>query len=191
MVKRALVLIDIQKDYFADGHYPLVGIEQATTNASQLLNKFRELSKTSDQFLVVHVRHEFAGDPSKAPFFGRGTQGAEIHPNVLNQEGEKLITKNFPNAFLRTDLKQFLDSNGVKDLVIVGAMTHMCVQGTTRAAAEQGYNVVLPIDATATKDLEYKGVAVPAEQVAAAIFATLEFGYATLTTTEVELSKLA
>lgn len=190
MAKQALLLIDIQNDYFEGGKYPLVGINEAARNASRLLEKFRELTKANGEVFIVHVRHEFDTDPSQAPFFGRDTEGAATHPSVQNQNDEVLITKNHPNAFVGTELQKFFDSNGVKDLVIVGAMTHMCVQGTTRAASELGYNVTVVTDATATRDLQYKDTLTTAKQVAAAVFATLEFGYATLTTTDEAIAKL-
>lgn len=81
-----------------------------------------------------------------------------------------LITKNFPNSFIGTDLKRVLDSNGIKDLLIVGAMTHMCIQGTARTAAELGYNIFVLTEATATKDIHYGDTVTPAKQVATAVF---------------------
>ena len=72
----------------------------------------------------------------------------------------------------------------------MGAMAHICIQGTTRAAAELGYNATVITDAVAARDLEYGGVTTPAKQVSAAVFATLAFGYAKLTTTEEFLAAL-
>ncbi|KAK6458342.1 Isochorismatase-like protein [Scheffersomyces xylosifermentans] len=187
MPKQAFILIDLQNDYYPDGKFPLVGVKEATENAATLLNEIRKLK---DDYLIIHVRHEFPGDASQAPFFGQGTEGSQIYEGVKSEPGEIVITKNSPNSFIQTDLQKILDENKVSDIIIVGAMTHMCVQGTSRAAAEKGYKVTVIEDAVATRDLEHGGVVVPAKQVAAAVFATLAFGYASIITTKELLQSL-
>ncbi|RLV87989.1 putative isochorismatase family protein YddQ [Meyerozyma sp. JA9] len=187
MPKTAFVLIDIQNDYFEGGLYPLVDINRAADNSAKLLQQLRKLP---DQFHIIHVRHEFTGEAKDAPFFGKDTPGSQIHEKVKNNSDEPVILKHCPNSFIETSLKSELDNNGIKDVVIVGAMAHMCVQGTTRGAAELGYNATVITDAVAAPDLEYGGVTVPAKQVSAAVFATLAFGYAKLTTTEEFLGAL-
>lgn len=180
-------MIDIQNDYFEGGLYPLVDINSAADNSAKLLQQLRKLP---DQYHIIHVRHEFTGEAKDAPFFGKDTPGSQIHEKVKNNSDEPVILKHSPNSFIETSLKSELDNNGIKDVVIVGAMAHMCVQGTTRGAAELGYNATVITDAVAAPDLEYGGVTVPAKQVSAAVFATLAFGYAKLTTTEEFLGAL-
>lgn len=187
MSKRAFILIDLQNDYFEGGKFPLVGINEATDNAAALLNQVRKLK---DEYLVIHIRHEFPMDPEEAPFFGKGTEGSQINEIVKSEPGEIVITKSEPNSFVRTDLQQILDDNKISELIIVGAMTHICVQGTTRAASEKGYKVTVVQDALATRDLEFDGVTVPAKHVAATVFATLAFGYAKIITTKEQLQLL-
>jgi hypothetical protein len=75
MPKRALVLIDIQNDYFPGGKWTLRGIDAAAENAAKLLAAARAAGD-----LVVHVRHEFP--TADAPFFAPGSEGAKIHPKV-------------------------------------------------------------------------------------------------------------
>lgn len=171
MSKRAVIAIDIQNDYFPSGKFTLAGIENAASAAGKVLAAAREKGD-----LVIHVRHEFA-DPA-APFFNPGTQGAEIHPSARPIEGETVITKNFVNAFRNTDLKSVLDRNGIESVVIVGAMSHMCIDAATRAAADLGYKTTVINDACATRDLEFGGVVTPAAQVQAAMMASFAFGYA-------------
>ena len=96
--------------------------------------------------------------------------------------------KNYPNSFRDTKLKQMLDAQGVKDLVIIGAMSHMCVEATSRAAADLGYPVSVVHDACATMNLEFGGAHVPAAQVHATAMAALGFAYASLTTTDAHLA---
>jgi nicotinamidase-related amidase len=109
---------------------------------------------------VIHVRHE---SPEGEPFFVAGSPGAEIIPAVAPDEGEQVVVKNYPNAFRDTDLKARLEAEGVNDVIIVGAMTHMCIDATARAAADQGYNVTIVEDATATRDAEFNGMTVRAD----------------------------
>src|SRR6516165_8803534 len=101
MPKRALVLIDIQNDYFPGGKWTLSGVESAADNAAKVLAAARAAGD-----LVVHVRHEFP--TADAPFFAPGSDGAKIHPKVRAAEGEPVVLKNHVNAFRETDLKAVL-----------------------------------------------------------------------------------
>jgi hypothetical protein len=89
-----------------------------------------------------------------------------------------------PNSFLKTDLKQMLDSEAVENVSIVGAMSHMCIDATTRAASDFGYKTTVVHDACATRDVEFRGRTVPAAQVHAALMSALGFAYATIVTTD-------
>lgn len=181
MTKRALIVVDIQNDYFPSGKYPLVGIEDAAGKAAQVLAAARDAGD-----LVVHVRHEFAGD--NAPFFEAGSEGAQIHPTVSNKADEPVVLKNNINAFRDTNLKDVLDNAGVEEVVIVGNMSHVCIDAATRAAADFGYKVAVIHDACATLDVEFNGVKVPAEQVHASYMAALGFAYANVQSTDDFLS---
>src|SRR5262249_4964040 len=136
MPKRALVLIDIQNDYFPGGRWALSGIEAAADNAARMLAAARAAGD-----LVVHVRHEFP--TADAPFFAPGSDGAKIHPKVRNLEGEPVVLKHHVNSFRETDLKAILDRHGVEEVVICGEMSHMCVDAGTRAASDLGYRCVV------------------------------------------------
>jgi nicotinamidase-related amidase len=125
---------------------------------------------------VVHIRHEFTS--AEAPFFTPNSEGAKLHPKVINRADEPVVLKHFVNSFRETELKSILDEQGIKELVVVGSMSHMCVDGITRAAADFGYTVTVIHDACATRDLEFNGVSVPAAQVHAAFMAALAFAYA-------------
>jgi nicotinamidase-related amidase len=73
---------------------------------------------------------------------------------------------------------------GVEELVIVGNMSHMCVEGTARAAADLGYPVKVIHDACATLDLEFNGQRIAAAQVHSTAMAALAFAYASVLSTE-------
>lgn len=177
MTHHALLLIDIQNDYFPGGAFPLDNIEAATGNAVRLLEAAR---KQGD--LVVHVRHEFTS--AEAPFFRPGSEGAQIQAQVLPLPGEAIILKHYVNAFRETGLKALLDEAGVRTVTIAGAMSQMCVEGATRAAADFGYDVTVVHDAVATRAFEFNGVTVSAAKVHASAMAALAFAYATLKSTD-------
>jgi nicotinamidase-related amidase len=167
----ALLVIDIQNDYFPGGAMELEGAEAAGEKASHALSFFRQ-----KKMPVIHVRH-LSTRPG-ATFFLPGTRGAEIHSCVLPQGEEAVIEKNFPNSFRATALQKRLDELNVKDLVVAGMMTHMCVDASVRHAADLGYKVTLLGDACATRAQSYGGESVPARQVHAAFLAALNGFYA-------------
>ena len=162
----ALVIIDIQNDYFPGGAMELVGSVEAGEQAGKLIAAFR-----SKALPVIHVQH-LSTRPG-ATFFVPGTRGVEIHPCVSPREGETLIQKNFPNSFRNTPLLQHLRDSKITRLVVAGMMTQMCIDSTVRAAADLGFECLLAHDACATKSLSFGGVVVPAASVQTAFLAAL------------------
>ncbi|TKD01539.1 cysteine hydrolase family protein [Polyangium fumosum] len=177
MATRALIVVDIQNDYFPGGKWTLSGVEAAADNAARLLAAAR-----SKGDLVVHIRHEFP--TADAPFFAPGSEGAQIHPKVQNRADEHVVLKHQINSFRDTDLKAVLDRNGITEVVICGNMSHMCVDAVTRASADFGYAVTVIHDACASRDLEFNGVRVPAAHAHAAFMAALGFAYAKMRSTD-------
>ncbi|MCP1472974.1 nicotinamidase-related amidase [Pseudomonas sp. EB276 TE3739] len=177
MAKQALIVVDIQNDYFPQGKWPLVGADAAADNAARLIAAFRDAGDS-----VVHIRHEFTSDD--APFFTPGSEGARLHPKVLNRADEPVVLKHFVNSFRETELKSVLDQQAITDLVVVGSMSHMCIDGITRAAADMGYSVTVIHDACASRDLEFNGLTVPAAHVHAAFMSALGFAYASVVSTD-------
>jgi len=177
MADTALLIIDLQNDYFPGGTMELEGADQAAQHARSVLEKFR-----NEKNPVIHVRH-LSVRPG-ATFFIPGTKGAEIHEAVKPLAGETVVEKNFPNSFRGTSLKEHLDGLNVKNLVVAGMMTHMCVDATVRHAADAGYKITLLSDACATRQLSFGGEAVPARQVHAAFLAALNGLYAKVVKTD-------
>lgn len=177
MKKRGVIVVDLQKEYLPTGKLPLAGIEAAAANAARVIADARDKGTP-----VFHIRHEFASPD--APFFVPGTDGVEIQPAVAPVGDEAVIVKNHINSFRETNLKQQLEARDVEEVVVIGAMSHMCVDAGVRAAADMGYPVTVLHDACATLDLEFSGVKVPAAQVHAAMMAAFAFGYATVKSTD-------
>lgn len=162
----ALVVIDIQNDYFPGGAMQLADSVEAGEQARKLIAAFRHKALP-----VIHVQH-LSTRPG-ATFFVSGTKGVEIHPCVSPREGETIIQKNFPNSFRDTPLLQHLRDNKITRLVVAGMMTQMCIDSTVRAAADLGFECLLAHDACATKSLSFGGEAVPAASVQTAFLAAL------------------
>ncbi|GGF70266.1 putative isochorismatase family protein YddQ [Paenibacillus albidus] len=174
----ALILVDIQNEYFPNGKMELSNPEKAAVNAAKILEWFRENNKDN----IFHVQH-IASNPALG-FFLPDTEGVKINDSVLPLDHEDIILKNFPNSFLKTELENKLKENGVTKVVIVGMMTHMCIDATVRAAVDLGYDTTLIEDACATRDLAYQDKVVPAEQVHNAFVSALQSMYCTVTSTE-------
>ncbi len=180
----ALLIVDLQNDYFPGGAMPLVGSDAAVAQAARLLNHFRD-----DGRPVIHVRH-LSVHPG-ATFFLPATPGAEIHPTLHPSPGEPVFEKNFPNSFRDTGLQQELEDLEIEGLVICGAMSHMCIDTTVRAAFDLGYRCSVAADACATRDLEFAGHKVAAADVHAAFMAALALPFARVDTTEALIEDLA
>lgn len=174
---RGLLLIDIQNDYFSGGAMTLVGMEQAADNAARLLAASRARGEP-----VFHVQH-ISLRPA-AGFFLPDTQGVEINPRVLPASGESLTKKHFPNAFRDTTLADSLRAAGIDELTVCGAMSHMCIDASTRAAFDLGFKCTLAPDACATRDLAFGTQAIKAAEVHGAFMAALGSVYATLVETK-------
>jgi nicotinamidase-related amidase len=167
----ALIIIDIQQDYFPGGKMELEGPTEASLRAAELLSFFRERALP-----LVHMQH-ISLHPG-ATFFLPDTPGVEIHPSVQPLPGEVVIRKNFPNSFRSTPLLDQLTEWSVRHVVIAGMMTHMCVDATVRAAFDHGFRCSVAHDACATRALSFGNVVVPAAHVQAAFMAALNAVYA-------------
>lgn len=183
-MKNALIIVDIQNDYFPDGRMPLVGIERAADNARKLLDRYRREGAPT-----FHIQHTWE-DPA-APFFVAGSPGAEIHESIAPHTEETVIVKHFPNSFRESSLLDELRRAGAEQLTICGAMSHMCIDATTRAAADLGYACVVAHDACATRDVEFEGTKVAAADVHAAYMSALGFAYAKVMETGEALQHMA
>lgn len=162
----------------------LIETEKAATHAQQLLQAFRKVSAP-----IIHVQH-IATRPGST-FFLLGTSGAEIHPLVAPAEGENVVTKHFPNSFRESSLLDILKQHQIDSLVICGAMSHMCIDATTRAAFDLGFACTVAEDACATRNLTFKERVVQAADVHAAFMAALSVPYAKIQSTAEILQVMA
>lgn len=160
----ALVMIDCQNTY-REGVMQLSGVEAALIEARRVLDQARALGRP-----VIHIQH----DAGRGTPYDVSAPIGRIADIVAPLAGEIVITKNYPNSFVQTSLDDELKKLGVKQLVLAGFMTHMCINSTARGAFNLGYSPTVVASATATRDLPLPdGSSVPAATVQAASIATM------------------
>lgn len=164
-MKKALLVIDVQNDYFKNGAMELVDSDLALKKINILETYFKHRNLP-----IIYIQHL---SPVDAAFFREGSDGAKLHSGLKVDDDSIIITKKYPNSFFQTDLNEQLKSLNVEQLVVTGMMTHICVDSTTRAAKELGFNPILISDATATRDLEINNRKVSAQNVQTAFIAAL------------------
>jgi nicotinamidase-related amidase len=148
-----------------------VGSVEARGQAGELLRVFRQKSLP-----VIHIQHISTRQGATA--FLPNTKGVQIHESVAPIKDELVFRKNYPNSFKETPLLECLRQKKIGRLVIVGMMTHMCIDTTTRVAADLGFQCLLAHDACATKSLSFGGVNVSSEHVQTAFLAALNGSFA-------------
>ncbi len=158
--KTALLIIDVQEFYFPGGQVPLAHPEKTSEEIKKVLEAFRK-----KKMKVVHIKHN-AG------------KNAAIHPNVSPEKDEKIFTKNEANSFNGTGLEKYLREQQITHLVITGMQTHMCVEATTRAAYDMGFNCIVPEETATTRDLKYNNHLIKATDVHYSTLSSLNHSYA-------------
>lgn len=169
--KTALLMIDIQNDYFEGGAWELVGAKEAALQTQIILKQFRDKGLP-----IIHIQH-VSLQPG-AVFFLPNTEGTEIHELVTPLATEKVVIKHFPNSFIQTNLMDILKEESITHLVICGMMTNMCVDATTRAVKDFGFECTVISDACATRNLELDGKIISADNVHNSFLASFNFYYA-------------
>ena len=156
-MKRALLVIDVQNEYFS-GLLPITHPQGHLTNILRVMD-----AAAAHNIPLVVVQHTFL-QPEK-PFFRRGTPQWELHPEVQARPHDLLIEKNLPGSFTGTGLEPWLRQQGVDTVVIAGYMTHMCCDTTARQAVHRGFTVEFLSDATGTLPLNNSAGEVSAEEL--------------------------
>jgi nicotinamidase-related amidase len=176
-VKTALLIVDVQNDYFPGGKNELVGSIEASLRIKILLEEFRRKSRE-----IIYIQH-ISKSPT-ATFFLPSTQGVEIHSNIYPNKEDIVFIKHFPNSFRDTGLDEYCKNKNIDTLVIVGMMSHMCIDTTVRAGYDLGYKIVVIKDCCATKDLKMEERIVKAEEVQIAYMAAIKGTFGEVTTVE-------
>lgn len=157
-MKKALLVIDIQNDYFPGGKYPLWNAEATLVNIERAITAAK--AKGVPVVLMQHV-----ADPERglAPFFNRGTEGVKIHPRILAAAPEaSVVVKRFADGFVKTDLEEVLAGLGVAELLVCGMMTQNCVTHTAISKSAEKYRVCILPDCCTTVDAMIHNIALNA-----------------------------
>jgi nicotinamidase-related amidase len=167
-----VVVVDAQREY-VDGALPLSGIGAALEEIGRLLARAR-----ASAVPVIHVVHQ--GPPGG--LFAPGSLGFAVAAPAAPAPNEVVLHKRLPNAFASTDLAERVAALKRKQVVIVGFMTHMCVEATARAAIDVGLKAAVVASGTATRDLAdpLTGEVVPAAEVHRNALAALADRFATV-----------
>ncbi|MBF4579411.1 isochorismatase family protein [Frigoribacterium sp. VKM Ac-2530] len=172
-----VILVDYQVTY-TTGVMELEGWEPALDAAADLLARARAAGST-----VVHVVHDGG---SGTPYDISAPIG-QVHERVAPIDGEAVVVKNAPNAFVGTDLGDLVDAAGHADVVVAGFMTHMCVTFTAEGAFLRGSRPTVVADASATRPLPGVDGPVAARDLHRAALATISDLYAVVVPTAAEL----
>lgn len=170
-----LIIIDAQNEY-ATGALKTENVTETRKSIAKLLERYRQAGNGKN---IVHVVHEV---PEGAPVFTPNTSLAQEFEELNPRAGEKVVTKNFPNSFAKTDLHAYLQGLGDvgKKVVLVGYMAHVCVSTTTRAAAELGYDAIVVRDAVGDRDIP----GVKAENLVSVVLSELADAFGTVVSEE-------
>lgn len=180
----ALLLLEIQNDYFPNGRIPLEKSVDASQKAQALLHIYREQKRS-----IIHVQH-ISTHPD-ATYFLPCTKGADFYHTVQPQKNEMIIKKHYPNSFKDTGLHSYLTKNQINHLVICGMMTHLAVDATVRAAYDLGFMCTVVHDACTARQLEFNQMIIPAQEAHYAFIAALQPTYATVLSAEEIFHKTA
>jgi len=146
MPKQALIVIDLQNDYFPDGKFPLWNTDAVLANTEAAIAKAR-----SRNIPVILVRHIADSARGVAPFFNEGTAGVNIHPRILAAAPDAItVTKAFADGFHNTALEATLSGLGAEELLICGMMTQNCVTHTAISKSAEKYSVKVLTDCCTT-----------------------------------------
>jgi len=177
----AIIVIDMQTDFCGKGGYiDLLGYDLTASRAciepiGRLLDRVRALG-----FTVIHTREGHRPDLSDLPankrwrsrrlqgggpaqtgigdagpcgrVLVRGEPGWEIIPELAPKAGEPIIDKPGKGSFCATDLDMILRQRGIRNLVLTGITTDVCVHTTMREANDRGYECLILGDCCAATD---------------------------------------
>lgn len=176
--RRALILVDIQQEYFAgplEIQYPprdesLANIVRAIDIAEQ------------EEIPIAVIRHQ---SPEGFPVFAVGSEGQQLHPAVGDRvtDSWKDATKSFASIFPETDIAEWLKDNNVETITLVGYMTNNCILGTAVDAEPRGIAVEVLSDATGAISLSNAAGSASGQQVHETLMALLNSNLAAVGTT--------
>ena len=145
-MRKALIVIDVQNDYFPEGNFPLWNTLAVTERIIDCIQRAR-----AKDIPVILVQHIVLPEKGPAPFFNAGTEGARIHQRILEAAPDApVVVKEFADSFHQTRLEEILSQLQVEELLVCGMMTHNCVTHTAISKAAEKYKVTVLSDCCTT-----------------------------------------
>ena len=147
-MSKALLVIDLQNDYFPDGKFPLWNTDVVLQNIVSAIEN--AVSQGVPIVLIQHIANPAMGI---APFFNEGTAGAGIHSTILAAAPDAtIVAKEFADSFVETTLEETLSAVGATELLVCGMMTQNCVTHTAISRSAEKYKVSILVDCCTTVD---------------------------------------
>ena len=169
-MRKALIVIDVQNDYFPSGKFPLWNADKTLTHIELAI-----ANAIKNKVEIIHVQHIANPDNGISPFFNEGTEGVEIHPRILDAAPDApIVIKRHADSFYDTNLEDILQAKGVQELIICGMMTQNCVTHTAISKAAEKYQVSILADCCTTLDEMIHGIALSAISSRVALKQSLE-----------------
>ena len=145
-MSKALLVIDLQNDYFPGGKFPLWNTDVTLQNIERAIEKAK--ARSLPVILIQHIADSSLGI---APFFNKGTTGAEVHPRILAAApNAPVVVKQFADSFVKTTLEETLTKLGATELLVCGMMTQNCVTHTAISKSAEKYKVSILVDCCTT-----------------------------------------
>ncbi len=157
-MSKALLVIDLQNDYFPDGKFPLWNTDVVLENIERAIEKAE-----AQNIPVVIIQHIANSEMGIAPFFNKETKGANIHSRILAAApNAPVVVKEFADSFEQTTLEETLTKLGATELLVCGMMTQNCVTHTAISKAAEKYSVSILVDCCTTVDAMIHNIALHA-----------------------------
>ena len=143
---KALLIIDLQNDYFPGGMFPLWNSDATLARIEQAIKSARTVG-----IPVIHIQHIANPEAGPSPFFNKGSSGADIHPRMIAAAPNGLVVvKEYADSFVGTRLEDVLSGLGVTELLVCGMMTQNCVTHTAISKSAEKYKVCILPDCCTT-----------------------------------------
>lgn len=143
MTNCVLLVVDVQKALIEEHPFNELNV---ISNIKRLIAAARNNNKE-----VLYVRH----DDGKGEELEYGTDAWQIYANIAPESNEKIFDKQYNSSFLKTGLKEYLDTKKIDTIILVGLQTEYCIDATIKSAFEHGYKIIIPKETNTTFDNEY------------------------------------
>lgn len=138
-----LMVVDVQNALIKKHPY---NEKKVIENIKKLILIAREKNKE-----VIYVRH----DDGVGTDFEKGTDGWQIYNEVAPNINEYIVEKEYNSAFHKTGLREYLESEEINTIILVGLQSEYCMDATLKSAFDYGYKIIIPEETNSTFDNEY------------------------------------